>query len=107
MKTDIHPEYVESHVRCTCGNEFNTRSTQAEIHVEICSDCHPFYTGRSGSSTPAGASSASAPAAKRGAERQARPPALSLRRGRRSTSLSGRSDTHRAAPPPPSRATRP
>jgi len=46
MKTDIHPEYVRSHVRCTCGNEFETRSTQAEIHVEICSNCHPFYTGR-------------------------------------------------------------
>jgi large subunit ribosomal protein L31 len=46
MKTDIHPEYVEAHVRCTCGNEFTTRSTQQEIHVEICSNCHPFYTGR-------------------------------------------------------------
>ncbi|UGS35044.1 50S ribosomal protein L31 [Capillimicrobium parvum] len=46
MKTGIHPEYVEAHVRCTCGNEFTTRSTQNEIHVEICSNCHPFYTGR-------------------------------------------------------------
>ena len=46
MKTEIHPEYVEAHVRCTCGNEFTTRSTQAEIHVEICSNCHPFYTGK-------------------------------------------------------------
>lgn len=46
MKTEIHPEYVESHVTCTCGNEFMTRSTQAEIHVEICSNCHPFYTGK-------------------------------------------------------------
>jgi large subunit ribosomal protein L31 len=46
MKTDIHPEYVEAHVRCTCGNEFTTRSTKSEIHVEICSNCHPFYTGR-------------------------------------------------------------
>ncbi|HYF28630.1 MAG TPA: 50S ribosomal protein L31 [Baekduia sp.] len=46
MKTEIHPEYVRSHVRCTCGNEFHTRSTQAEIHVELCSQCHPFYTGR-------------------------------------------------------------
>ena len=45
MKTEIHPEYVEAHVRCTCGNEFTTRSTQREIHVEICSNCHPFYTG--------------------------------------------------------------
>ena len=45
MKTDIHPEYVEARVRCTCGNEFTTRSTQPQIHVEICSNCHPFYTG--------------------------------------------------------------
>ena len=46
MKTGIHPEYVDAHVRCTCGNEFMTRSTKPEIHVEICSACHPFYTGR-------------------------------------------------------------
>ncbi len=46
MKPEIHPEYVEMHVRCTCGNEFVTRSTKPEIHVEICSACHPFYTGR-------------------------------------------------------------
>ena len=46
MKTDIHPEYVEAHVRCTCGNEFTTRSTKGDIHVEICSNCHPFYTGK-------------------------------------------------------------
>jgi large subunit ribosomal protein L31 len=46
MKTDIHPEYVLSNVHCSCGNEFITRSTQAELHVEICSNCHPFYTGK-------------------------------------------------------------
>ena len=46
MKTEIHPDYVNSHVRCTCGNEFETRSTKAEIKVEICSACHPFYTGK-------------------------------------------------------------
>ena len=46
MKTDIHPEYVEANVSCTCGNQFTTRSTKSEIHVEICSACHPFYTGR-------------------------------------------------------------
>ena len=46
MRNGIHPEYVEAHVRCTCGNEFQTRSTKPEIHVEICSACHPFYTGR-------------------------------------------------------------
>ena len=46
MKKGIHPEYVEAHVRCTCGNEFTTRSTKPELHVEICSECHPFYTGK-------------------------------------------------------------
>ena len=46
MKTDTHPEYVASHVRCTCGNEFWTRSTKPELHAEICSNCHPFYTGK-------------------------------------------------------------
>jgi large subunit ribosomal protein L31 len=46
VKTEIHPEYVDAHVRCTCGNEFMTRSTKPEIHVEICSACHPFYTGK-------------------------------------------------------------
>jgi large subunit ribosomal protein L31 len=46
MKASIHPEYVQSHVRCTCGNEFVTRGTRAELHVEVCSNCHPFYTGR-------------------------------------------------------------
>ncbi len=46
VKTGIHPDYVEAHVRCTCGNEFNTRSTKPELNVEICSNCHPFYTGR-------------------------------------------------------------
>ena len=46
MKTEIHPEYVVSHVTCTCGNDFYTRSTQPEIHVEMCAQCHPFYTGR-------------------------------------------------------------
>jgi large subunit ribosomal protein L31 len=46
MKTAIHPPYVDAHVRCTCGNEFTTRSVEREIHVEICSNCHPFYTGK-------------------------------------------------------------
>jgi large subunit ribosomal protein L31 len=47
MKTAIHPEYVDTQVRCTCGNEFVTRSTNGrEIRVEICSNCHPFYTGK-------------------------------------------------------------
>ena len=46
MKTGIHPEYVESTVTCSCGNTFVTRSTEAELHVEMCNQCHPFYTGK-------------------------------------------------------------
>jgi len=46
MKTEIHPDYVECNVRCSCGNAFTTRSTVSEIHVELCSQCHPFYTGK-------------------------------------------------------------
>jgi large subunit ribosomal protein L31 len=46
MKQGIHPEYVECTVRCACGNTFLTRATKPEIHVEICSACHPFYTGK-------------------------------------------------------------
>jgi large subunit ribosomal protein L31 len=46
VKTGIHPDYVLAHVRCSCGNEFYTRSTKPELHVEICSACHPFYTGK-------------------------------------------------------------
>lgn len=46
MKKDIHPEYVECTVTCACGNTFTTRSTKKEIRVEICSQCHPFFTGK-------------------------------------------------------------
>lgn len=46
MKTELHPNYVESHVTCTCGNTFTTRSTSPTINVEICAQCHPFYTGK-------------------------------------------------------------
>jgi len=46
MKTGIHPEYVECQVRCSCGNTFTTRSTVPELRVELCSECHPFYTGK-------------------------------------------------------------
>ena len=46
MKKDIHPNYQESKVVCACGNTFQTRSVKAEIHVEICSSCHPFFTGK-------------------------------------------------------------
>ncbi len=46
MKSDIHPEYVEATVHCSCGNTFTTRSTKSDLHVELCNVCHPFYTGR-------------------------------------------------------------
>ena len=46
MKDKIHPEYHEASVKCGCGNTFSTRSTVKEIRVEICSVCHPFYTGK-------------------------------------------------------------
>ena len=46
MKDNIHPKYVETKVTCGCGNTFMTRSTQNELKVDICSACHPFYTGK-------------------------------------------------------------
>ena len=46
MKPGIHPEYMECTVRCSCGNTFVTRATVPEIRVELCNECHPFYTGQ-------------------------------------------------------------
>ena len=47
MKADTHPNYAEINVACTCGNTFKTRSTLGQdLHVEVCSSCHPFYTGK-------------------------------------------------------------
>ncbi len=47
MKADIHPEYSEINVTCSCGNSFKTRSTRAgDLTLDVCSDCHPFYTGK-------------------------------------------------------------
>ncbi|HEV8342003.1 MAG TPA: 50S ribosomal protein L31 [Candidatus Binatia bacterium] len=46
MKEGIHPEYKTATVSCACGNVFETRSTVPKIHVEICSQCHPFFTGK-------------------------------------------------------------
>ena len=46
MKPGIHPEYRRCVVTCACGNTFTTRSTQPELHIEVCSRCHPFYTGQ-------------------------------------------------------------
>ena len=46
MKPKIHPHYSTLTVTCSCGNSFVTRSTKSEMHVELCSQCHPFYTGK-------------------------------------------------------------
>ena len=48
MKPNIHPQYVVTQVTCTCGSTFTTRSTarNGEIHADVCSSCHPFYTGK-------------------------------------------------------------
>ena len=46
MKSGIHPDYKETTIICACGNVINTRSTKENIKVEICSKCHPFYTGK-------------------------------------------------------------
>ena len=48
MKKNIHPEVVETTVTCACGATFNTKSTKKEISVEVCNECHPFYTGNQG-----------------------------------------------------------
>ena len=47
MKENIHPDYHETTITCACGNVIHTRSTKKNIKVEICSKCHPFFTGRS------------------------------------------------------------
>ena len=46
MKQGIHPEYETTTIKCACGNVIETRSTKKDIHVDICSSCHPFFTGR-------------------------------------------------------------
>ena len=46
MKQGIHPEYQVARVQCSCGNVFETRSTKPELRVELCANCHPFYTGK-------------------------------------------------------------
>jgi large subunit ribosomal protein L31 len=45
MKPDIHPKYVDAVIVCACGSEVQTRSTRERIHLDVCSACHPFYTG--------------------------------------------------------------
>jgi large subunit ribosomal protein L31 len=54
MRKEIHPKYEETTVTCACGNTFTTRSTKQDIRVEICSACHPFYTGQQRISSVAG-----------------------------------------------------
>jgi large subunit ribosomal protein L31 len=46
VKADIHPQYDVTTVQCGCGNSFEVRSTAKDLHVEICAECHPFYTGK-------------------------------------------------------------
>ncbi|MEI6914754.1 MAG: 50S ribosomal protein L31 [Armatimonadota bacterium] len=46
MKAGIHPNYIDTKIVCACGTEYPTRSIKAEIHVEICGACHPFFTGK-------------------------------------------------------------
>ncbi len=46
MKKKIHPQYKDSEISCACGNTLNTKSTVEKVQVEICSNCHPFYTGK-------------------------------------------------------------
>jgi large subunit ribosomal protein L31 len=46
MKEGIHPKYVESTITCVCGNTIKTKSTKGDMHVEICSNCHPYYSGK-------------------------------------------------------------
>jgi large subunit ribosomal protein L31 len=46
VKAEIHPKYEHALVKCSCGNEFETRSTKGDMTVEICAECHPFYTGK-------------------------------------------------------------
>ena len=54
MKANIHPEMKETTIKCACGASFKTRSTKENIEVEICSECHPFYTGKQGSAKRTG-----------------------------------------------------
>ena len=45
MKADIHPEYVDAIITCSCGNRIETRATKDQMHIDVCSECHPFFTG--------------------------------------------------------------
>lgn len=54
MQKDIHPEYKEINVSCSCGHKFVTRSTGKDLHLDVCSECHPFYTGQQKQATTGG-----------------------------------------------------
>jgi len=54
MKANIHPEMKETVVKCACGATFTTKSVKDEIHVEVCNECHPFYTGAQGKTKKTG-----------------------------------------------------
>ena len=46
MKAEIHPNYVKSEITCSCGNTFTTHTTKGDMHIELCNECHPFFTGK-------------------------------------------------------------
>ena len=54
MKKGIHPNYRTCKVTCACGNVFTTKSTKEELHIEVCNECHPFYTGKQGKAKKTG-----------------------------------------------------
>ncbi len=54
MKADIHPKYNDVTATCSCGNVINTRSTGGDLHLDVCSSCHPFYTGKQKEATSGG-----------------------------------------------------
>jgi large subunit ribosomal protein L31 len=45
VKAEIHPEYVDAVITCSCGNRIETRATKDQMHIDVCSECHPFFTG--------------------------------------------------------------
>ena len=54
MQENIHPEYKETEIRCACGNVLKTKSTKSQLTVDVCSKCHPFYTGKQNSTNAKG-----------------------------------------------------
>ena len=54
MKKGIHPNYVDCHVTCVCGNTFTVKSTKPEMHIEVCDKCHPYYTKKQGTTIKTG-----------------------------------------------------